>query len=195
MNDQESKSVTRPSLLLGLCYAVVACSAGFHAPLAAATATAPVKKDTAMDASCSLNGKHGIEAEVLHRVNALRAIGAVCGTTIYAAAAPLSWNTQLQQAASDHSSDMAQNNYFSHKHRDGSTPAQRIRAAGYNSAYVGENIAAGQPTVEKVLTTWMHSPEHCKNLMNPKFRNVAVACARNDAATYHLYWTMDLGRI
>ena len=31
--------------------------------------------------------------------------------------------------------------------------------------------------------------------MNPKFRTIAVACARNDAATYRLYWTMTLGWI
>lgn len=183
----------RPSLLLCLCCAVAACSGAVYDDLSAATLPVPTKKNTEIGASCGLNGKQGIETEVLHRVNALRATGAICGTAIYAAAGPLTWNRQLLHAARDHSDDMAQNNYFSHNRPDGGTPAQRMRAAGYNSLYVGENIAAGQPTVEKVLSTWMHSPDHCRNLMNPKFRNIAVACARNDAATYRLYWTMALG--
>jgi uncharacterized protein YkwD len=41
----------------------------------------------------------------------------------------------------------------------------------------------------------MHSPDHCKNLMNPNFRNIAVACARKDAGTYSLSRTTALGRI
>lgn len=190
MNDQESKRVLRPSLVLCLCCAVAVASA---AP-ARAKVPVPVTKDTAIDASCGLNGRHGIQTEVLQRVNAVRAAGAVCGSTTFAAAAPLTWNSFLLQAARDHSSDMGQNNYFSHDSLNGRTPTQRMRAAGYNSLYVGENIAAGQPTVENVVTKWINSPDHCKNLMNPRFRNIGVACVRNDATTYHLYWTMDLGR-
>lgn len=185
----------RPILLLCLCSAVTASGAGVYHPAAEVTAPVPAAKDVDRDDSCGLNGKQGIQTEVLHRVNALRALGAVCGTTTYAAAAPLAWNHQLLQAAREHSNNMAQNDYFSHQRPDGSSPAQRIRAAGYNSSYVGENIAAGQPTVEVVVSKWTHSPEHCKNLMNPKFRNIAVACARSDSSTYHLYWTMDLGRL
>jgi uncharacterized protein YkwD len=194
MNVQQSKCAMRPFLLLNLCCAMTACSAGFHASLADAIPV-PATRKTAMNVSCGLKDEHAIEAEVLRRVNAQRAIGAICGTTIYAAAAPLTWNSQLLHAARDHSSDMAQNNYFSHDDLDGTTAPRRIKAAGYHSTFVGENIGAGQPTVESVVAHWMHSPDHCKNLMNPKFRNVAVACARNDAATHRLYWTMDLGRI
>lgn len=184
----------RPILLLCLCCTVTALGVAVYQPAAEAAAPVAAAKNTDLDASCGLNGKPGIQTEVLHRVNALRAQGALCGTAIYAAAAPLTWNPQLLQAAREHSSDMAENDYFSHQRPDGNSPAQRMRAAGYNSSYVGENIAAGQPTVESVVSKWMHSPEHCKNLMNPKFRNIGVACARNDAATYLLYWTMDLGR-
>jgi uncharacterized protein YkwD len=195
MNDQQSKCAMRPILLLSLCCAMTACSAGFRASLADATPPVQAIQKTAMKVSCDLNGEHDIAADVLRRVNALRAIGAICGTTIYATAAPLTWNSQLLHAARDHSIDMAKNNYFSHDGLDGTTASQRIKAAGYHSAFVGENIGAGQPTVESVVAHWMHSPDHCKNLMNPKFRNVAVACVRNDAATHGLYWTMDLGRI
>ncbi|MDD5335337.1 MAG: CAP domain-containing protein [Rhodoferax sp.] len=185
----------RPILLLCLCCSVTAAAAGVYHPAAEATAAVPAAKNTDRAANCGLDGKPGIETEVLHRVNALRALGAVCGATAYAAAAPLTWSNQLLEVARAHSNNMAENNYFSHQRPDGSTPAQGIRAAGYNSSYVGENIAAGQPTVQSVVSQWTHSPEHCKNLMNPKFRDIAVACTRNEASSYRLYWTMELGRL
>ena len=224
MNDQESKYAKRASLVLCLCCAVAACGGGSEdasvngaapmsasvvastsattavpAPVSASTPAttavpAPVTTNTAIDASCGLNGAGGIQAELLQRVNAFRAAGAVCGTTTYAAAAPLNWNNLLLQAASGHSSDMAQNNYFSHDSLDGRTAAQRILDAGYSFTAAGENIAAGQPTVESVVTRWMNSPGHCQNLMNSTYSDIGVACVRNDAATYSLYWTMDLGR-
>ena len=165
-------------------------------PVAALAAASPTtaSASAASDTSCGLNGAAGIEAEILQRVNALRASGAVCGTTGYAATGALAWNTTLLTAAKGHSLDMAQKNYFSHISQDGRSLGQRITAAGYNWSNVGENIAAGQTSVEQVMNSWIKSPGHCQNLMNPNFRDVAVACMRNDAADYRLYWTMNLGR-
>ena len=89
---------------------------------------------------------------------------------------------------------MAQKNYFAHESQDGRTPAQRVTAAGYSWSTMGENIAGGQRSFEEVMTGWTNSPGYCQNLMNPNFRDVAVACIRNDAATYRLYWAKELGR-
>ena len=160
-----------------------------------APASAPAATSAfAVDASCGLNGAAGIQAEVLQRLNALRSLGAVCGTNAFAATGPLTWNKQLLQVAIGHSTDMAQKNYFAHNSLDGRTPAERVTAAGYIWSNVGENIAAGQRSVEEVMNDWTNSPGHCQNLMNPNFRDVAVACVRNDAASYRLYWSMELGR-
>ena len=153
-----------------------------------------VNRQTADNFSCGLNGAAGIQAEVLQRINTLRASGAICGTTGYAATGAVAWNAKLLQAASGHSADMAQKNYFAHNGLDGRTSAQRVTAAGYNWSIVAENIAAGQTSVERVMTGWAKSPGHCQNLMNPNFRDVAVACVRNDAADYRQYWTMAMGR-
>ena len=164
-------------------------------PVAAPAPATPATGTTAVgDFSCGLNGAAGIEAEVLQRVNALRAAGAVCGATPYAATGPLAWNAALLLAAKGHSADMAQKNYFSHTSQDGRNAGQRVTAAGYTWSSYGENIAAGQGSVEQVMTGWANSPGHCQNLMNPSFKDVAVACVRNDAADYRLYWTMNLGR-
>jgi uncharacterized protein YkwD len=159
-----------------------------------APAPAPAPVAAAVDVNCGLNGAAGIQGEVMQRVNALRAAGAVCGTTVYAATGPLAWNSLLLQAASGHSSDMAQNNYFSHTSLDGRTMVQRVVATGYTYKALGENIAAGQSTVESVITGWTNSPGHCQNLMNPAFRDIGVACVRSDTSNYRYYWTMVLGR-
>ena len=165
----------------------------------AATPTAPssvsaVTPTQASVFSCGLNGAAGIQAEVLQRLNVLRAAGAVCGTNAFAATGAVTWNDRLLQAALGHSTDMSKNNYFAHTGLDGRTPDQRVTAAGYIWSNVGENIAAGQTSVEQVMNGWAKSPGHCQNLMNPNFRDVAVACVRNDAADYRLYWSMALGR-
>jgi uncharacterized protein YkwD len=146
------------------------------------------------DTSCGLNAPAGIQAEILQRINSFRASGAVCGTLPYPAAGPLTWNPTLLQAAKEHAADMAAKNYFDHTGLDGRSPAQRVLAAGYNYARMGENIAAGQASVEAAMAAWIGSPGHCQNMMTPEFRDIAVACVRNDAATYRIYWVMEMGR-
>ena len=106
----------------------------------------------------------------------------------------MTWNANLLQAAKGHATDMATNNYFSHTGLDGRSPAQRVVAAGYNYSRMGENIAAGQPSVKSVMDAWIASPSHCQNMMTPDYRDIAVACTRNDASTYSLYWAMEMGR-
>jgi uncharacterized protein YkwD len=89
---------------------------------------------------------------------------------------------------------MAQNNYFSHDSLDGRAFTRRLTDAGYNYSAAGENIAAGDSTVEQVVKHWLNSPGHCVNMMNPTYREIGVACASNSSSTYGNYWTMDLGR-
>ena len=131
---------------------------------------------------------------MLTRVNLLRASGAICGGSAYSSSPSLSWNSKLLQAAAGHSADMAASNYFSHISLDGRTPPQRLKQPGYDYSSMGENIAAGQGSVEAVIAAWVASADHCKNLMNPVFRDIAVACVADPGTTYGRYWTMELGR-
>jgi uncharacterized protein YkwD len=66
-------------------------------------------------------------------------------------------------------------------------------ALAWNTQLEQAAIAPGQSTVAEVVAAWMGSPDHCENIMNPKLREIALACVRNDAAAYRRYWTMDLG--
>ncbi len=126
-------------------------------------------------------------------VNAARAAARSCGDQNFAATKPLTWNDKLFTAAALHSLDMAQNNYFDHNSRDGTRFSQRITAAGYSWSTAGENIAAGQPTISSVMQGWLQSPGHCKNIMNPNFKEIAVACVKGlPSSSYSKYWTMEL---
>lgn len=139
-------------------------------------------------------GLPGFQAELLQRLNTLRASGAVCGARgSFAPAAALAWNEPLTQAALGHATDMATNDYFSHTSRDGSTLAERVTRAGYEWSRVAENIAAGQPSVQSVMSGWTASDGHCANLMHPGLREVGLACVPGTGQTrYSPYWVMNL---
>jgi uncharacterized protein YkwD len=107
---------------------------------------------------------------------------------------PVTMHPQLNQAALGHSQDMAFNDFFSHTGSDGSSPWQRIVAAGYtNFSTAGENIAAGYSTPQAVMTGWMNSPGHRNNILNCAFQHIGVGYyyLANDTGSvnYHHYWT------
>lgn len=135
------------------------------------------------------------ETELVAAVNQKRAAGAQCGSSgNFVATTALSWNTTMFAAALGHSNDMQQLNFFSHTGSNGSDPGQRLTNAGYSWRTYGENIAAGQSSVQSVVNGWMNSPGHCANIMNSSFREIAVACVKGGTGnTYGTYWTMVLG--
>ncbi|WP_371367038.1 CAP domain-containing protein [Pseudomonas sp. QL9] len=130
---------------------------------------------------------------LLAQVNAARAHSRMCGSRRFSAARPLSWNNALGSAAQAHSRDMASENYFDHRDPDGDMPDDRARAAGYRGRKIGENIAAGQGSVNQAMAGWLASPGHCANLMNPMFTQVGAAYASNARSDEGIYWTMVFG--
>ncbi|GGL11730.1 CAP domain-containing protein [Deinococcus radiotolerans] len=132
--------------------------------------------------------------QVLDLTNAARAVARTCGTTSYPAAPALTWNAPLAQAAQGHATDMATQNYFSHTSKDGRTFSQRITNAGYTPyRTIGENIAAGQTTPQAVVDGWLKSEGHCRNIMNPSFKELGVGYAYAGTSTYKHYWVQDFG--
>ena len=53
---------------------------------------------------------------------------------------------------------------------------------------VGENIAAGQRSPQEVVQAWMDSPDHRKNIMNPKFRELGIGYLYLPDSKYKHYW-------
>ncbi|NYH11301.1 CAP domain-containing protein [Pseudomonas moraviensis] len=131
--------------------------------------------------------------KLLEQLNAARAQPRQCGGQAFSATAPLAWNAVLGGVAQEHSREMANNNYFDHKDRDGRTPGDRAELAGYSGQQVGENIAAGQDTVQKVVAGWLASPGHCANLMNPQYRELGAAYAVDPKSSAGIYWTAMFG--
>ena len=157
-----------------------------------ASAPVPTTSTAGTRATCNLVD---FEAEALALVNAYRAAGATCGSEgTFPSAAPLVWSASLTQSSLGHSDDMVASNFFSHTGSDGSNAGQRATAAGYVWHSMGENIAAGQASVEIVMAAWMASPGHCANIMQERFRDIGLACVSGGAVnTYRSYWTMTLG--
>lgn len=131
--------------------------------------------------------------KLLAQLNTARSQARQCGSQSFGAAAPLAWNATLGTIAQDHSRDMANNNYLDHKDRDGRTPGDRAELSGYSGQLVGENIAAGQDTVGKVVDGWLASPGHCANLMNPQYQELGAAYATDPKSNAGIYWTAMFG--
>ncbi|GJF34274.1 hypothetical protein KNE206_69740 [Kitasatospora sp. NE20-6] len=102
----------------------------------------------------------------------------------------LTVDERLRVSARQHSADMAARGYFAHVSPDGSTPTDRIRAAGY--PWPGaENLAKGQLTPHEVVLAWWKSPGHRKNLLHPNVRTVGVGL--HLAGPEGPWWTQHFG--
>lgn len=95
--------------------------------------------------------------------------------------ASLSHNGKLAEAARRHSTAMRWGHFFSHDSLDGSSFSDRIINQGYlfgaTSWLVGENIVWGSfllSTPRQLVTAWMNSPGHRKNILEPRFQEMGM---------------------
>jgi uncharacterized protein YkwD len=130
--------------------------------------------------------------QVLVLVNAARQTGHRCGRRRFGPAPPLQLDDRLTRAASLHARNMLERDYFAHDGPDG-TPAQRVAATGYQYRLVGENIALGPVNAAQAVQGWLASPEHCENIMDPRFRQTGVAFAANHRGAPRIDWVQDFG--
>jgi uncharacterized protein YkwD len=105
---------------------------------------------------------------------------------------PLKLCNTLNKSAQSYAEEMAAQNFLAHEGKDGSTPSQRGQSAGYG-VYVGENIAAGQRSIEEVMTGWTNSPGHFKNMINSEYMHVGFGMASNQETTYKTWWVQNFG--
>jgi uncharacterized protein YkwD len=135
-----------------------------------------------------------LERAVLELVNDARAHGAQCPSGPRAPTHPFIEERTLTQAARLHSLDMGEADYFSHTSQEGSTPFERMRAAGYTAFAVGENIAAGSDTAARVFAGWMSSEGHCRNIMNANANEIGIGYAFTAGSRFGHYWTQNFGQ-
>lgn len=86
----------------------------------------------------------------------------------------LTWSEAAATAAYGHAVDMDVRDYFDHDSPDGSSPGDRLAAAGAGGRGWGENIARGQGSPEAVMAAWMNSPGHRSNILHTSFRALGV---------------------
>jgi uncharacterized protein YkwD len=123
-------------------------------------------------ATAGLADLERVRAQVLDRVNRERRA---------AGRRPLKANAKLDLAAQRHAEDMLARRYFDHQSPAGTTVRERAPAAGYAWRAIGENIAEGQFSVDEVMDTWMHSPGHRHNILDPDFTELGVGVARGES--------------
>ena len=87
---------------------------------------------------------------------------------------PLTYSKSLERAENAHVRDLWERNFFDHVNPDGFRPGDRALEAGFCHEFVGENIAAGQVSVEAVMDSWKNSPDHDENMLHPDFAYVGM---------------------
>lgn len=146
----------------------------------------PVVTDTTAPVTDSFPENKVDRTALLRLVNGLRSRGCNCGDTKMPPVQSVTWNATLEKAAWLHSKDMSEQKYFGHIAPNGSTPGQRLDAAGYRWLQYGENIASGFTNEQAAVLGWLSSPKHCMNMMDPDFTEVGVG-------RFDKLWTMELG--
>lgn len=116
------------------------------------------------------------EKEVLRLVNSERT---------KAGLSPLEMDSQVANVARIKSEDMRDKNYFSHTSPTYGSPFDMLKKFNVTYRSAGENIAKGQKTPEAVVTAWMNSEGHRKNILG-NFTHIGVGYAKGGSKTY---WT------
>lgn len=86
----------------------------------------------------------------------------------------LTTDVSLSNVAQTKTNDMNRKKYFSHTSPTYGSPFDMMRDFGVTYQTAGENIAMGQITAQQVVTSWMNSEGHRKNILNPHFTRIGV---------------------
>jgi uncharacterized protein YkwD len=111
---------------------------------------------------------------ILTLVNDARSASRTCGATSFGATHPLRFDERLNAAAQAHSADMHENGFMGHTGSDGSRLGDRVEREGYDWARLAENVAQGYTSPEAVMSAWLASPGHCRNLMHPGVTQIGL---------------------
>ncbi|MFS1511048.1 CAP domain-containing protein [Chengkuizengella sp. SCS-71B] len=97
---------------------------------------------------------------------------------------------KLSEVARIKSADMQSNGYFDHTSPTYGSPFDMMRSFGVSYRSAGENIAYGQRTPQEVVTAWMNSSGHRKNILSSSYTHIGVGYVEQGN-----YWTqMFIGK-
>ena len=113
--------------------------------------------------------------QILSLVNSQRAANGL---------SPLTLNSNLSRVAQAKAEDMKNRNYFSHTSPTYGSPFDMMKSFGISYRTAGENIAKGQKTPSAVMTAWMNSAGHRKNILNANYTQLGVGYVYNNGSPY-----------
>lgn len=97
---------------------------------------------------------------------------------------PLSKNAAAVSAARIRAKEITLS--FSHTRPNGTSCFTAAGEAGLTYRTAGENIAYGYPSPQKVVTGWMNSDGHRKNILSASFSGIGVGCYSKGGV---IYWS------
>lgn len=102
--------------------------------------------------------------------------------------AALAWGTTCEAAANMRARELIAK--YAHTRPDGAawSTACPVPTTGGKS---GENLAAGNSVVSPatVVASWMNSPDHRKNILDPDFKYLSVGFVYDPNSAYKTYWS------
>ncbi|MFF2457071.1 CAP domain-containing protein [Peribacillus simplex] len=101
----------------------------------------------------------------------------------------LKMDTSISHVAILKSEDMRDSNYFNHTSPRYGSPFEMMKSFGISYKYAGENIAAGQPSADAVMKSWMNSPGHKANILNKNYTHIGIGHVTGGKYTH--YWTQQ----
>jgi uncharacterized protein YkwD len=106
---------------------------------------------------------------------------------------PLKWSAALARMAGNQAGAMRAHNAMSHDFGPGQDLRDRATAVAYHGP-IGENVAAGQTSLEETISDWLASPGHRFTLLSGMWASVGMAVRTAPPGShYGTYWAADFG--
>ena len=103
---------------------------------------------------------------------------------------PLAVDATLAAAASRQAQAMAEADHLGHSVGWGDGLPARLAAVGYDWSASAENVAAGYPSLDAAFASWVGSPGHRRNLLNPRVTAFGIAAWSAPATRWRTFWAM-----
>lgn len=95
----------------------------------------------------------------------------------------LQWDDALFKAARQHALLMLKQKAIEHRFPGEPTVEERLATAGAHFSYIAENVAIGT-NAQSIHASWMNSPGHRKNILNPRVTAVGIAAVGGNGGLF-----------
>lgn len=103
--------------------------------------------------------------------------------------ADLEWHPRIAEASARFAAELASRDTLSHTGLDGSSPGDRLRAAGFDASNWAENVGMGHSSARAIVDAWAGSAGHDVNLRaDMRYAGVGVGTDASGSP----YWVLDI---